>query len=388
MCKRSSILISACRCVGVLTIFVLPLGTFLPADNLRRPDEQRVIVLPSHANEAVDFFFLDAARGWALVRGSRNPIVAVLKTDDGGRKWQQIGLQRDLFKLFFLNATHGWALSACRTSPQASVEANQVCTFGTVDGGKTWTKLSSIGINPPYLGSDVVMDFRFVDDMRGWAVGQSSKGEGRLLLKTTDGGRSYSNFDVDVERFGGLTRILSSPEGGICVLGNNLILTSSDLGQTWQVRMPSKQTESDDVVGQLWGGWFFRGGRGLAVGNRSAGLVLSTENYGQNWTTVTDSLTANSQDYGRLTDISFYDESHGCATLDWNQLACTSDSGKTWTNRTISRKATGAASFEGDSFRKIILLPNGLGWLISEHGFLYQTSDWGQSWNERDLLKS
>jgi photosystem II stability/assembly factor-like uncharacterized protein len=377
----------ACRRIGMLPIFLLPLGTFLPAHILKWPDEQRVMVLPTQAHQAVDFFFLDAARGWALIRDVRTPFVSVLKTDDGGKKWQQIGIQQDFYKLYFLNGSQGWALSACRPAPQGSIEANQVCTFGTTDGGKTWTKLSSIGINPPYLGSDVVMDFRFVDDMRGWAVGQSSDGEGRLLLKTTDGGRSYSNFDVDVEQFGGLTRILSDPEGNICVLGSNLILTSSDLGQTWQVRMPSKQTESDDVAGQLWSGWFFRGGRGLAVGNRSAGLVLSTENYGENWTIVTDSLTANSQDYGRLTDVSFYDESHGCATLDWNQLACTSDGGKSWMNRTVGRKATGAASFDGDSFRKIILLPNGLGWLISEHGFLYQTSDWGQSWNERDLLK-
>jgi len=321
------------------------------------------------------------------VGNADNPAVTVLKTDDGGRKWQQIGLQRDLYKLFFLNDTHGWALSACRT-PQGSIEANQVCALGTADAGKTWTKLSPVGINPPYQATDVVMDFRFVDEKRGWVVGQSSEGDGRLFLQTSDGGRSYSAPNIDVEQFGALTRILSDPEGDICVIGSNLILTSSDLGQTWQVRVPPIRADRDDTTGQLWSGWLFRGGHWLAVGNRSAGLVLSTVDYGHNWTTVTDLLKIDSQENGRLTDVSFYDENHGCATLDWNLLSCTSDGGKSWTNHTIGRKTSGTASFEGDSLRKIILLPNGLGWLISEHGFLYQTSDWGQSWNERNLLKN
>jgi photosystem II stability/assembly factor-like uncharacterized protein len=48
-------------------------------------------------------------------------------------------------------------------------------------------------------------------------------------------------------------------------------------------------------------------------------------------------------------------------------------------------KPTGNGPFNPGIYMKIVLLPNGMGWVLTEGGYVYQTTDSGQTWAERDL---
>lgn len=349
--------------------------------------QDQVVLAPAPDNIVHDVFFFDGTRGWALAGTPMSPSTDVLKTNDGGLTWRKVGTQSRLYRLFFLDDHNGWALGICGSAEHGTFP---ICVMGTSDGGVTWARLSTKAINPPSLVMDVVYDLDFIDGRHGWVVGQSSEGGGGMFLETADGGLTFSPVKIGEGKFSLLTRIFSDSDGHLCVLGNHAIYSSRDRGKTWQPGVPSESEKAvkDDIPGRLTSGWMFPRGRWLALGSDDTGEVLSTADYGLHWTTVTDSLGDNLPGINFLNDVSFYDESHGCAILGSSHLFCTADAGNTWSPREIIRKQRVNVSIEFDQLNKIVLLPSGFGLVISHFGFVYQTSDWGQTWVGKDLIAS
>lgn len=351
------------------------------------------MITPAPPDSTTDIFFLDAMHGWALVGAPGQRFIAVIRTEDGGMSWKKIGEEPGLDRIFFLDQMQGWAFRYI-PGPNHDSLPDCICLMGTTDGGKRWTELGSIS-KPRASNIDLPLDFLFIDQSHGWVVGQGQAGGG-IFLKTMNGGRSFSSVKSAFKGDETLLRILSDPKGHILILGDQTILVSLDRGKTWQLQMPTEWTDEDYVEGYLYGGWLFPeghwlatgGGSSLAEGNFSTtGKIFLTTDYGAHWKVVENSLGKESIGSHAITDVSFYDDKHGCASLDSFLVVCTSDAGQTWTTRTVPRKTTSTASFDGDSFKRIILLPNGLGWLISDMGFIYQTKDYGQTWDDFDLLK-
>ena len=182
----------------------------------------------------------------------------ILRTQDGGRHWQQVypcqmkaevnGLSRDLTceyaKLYFLNEKVGWAIS------NAGADGAGFLLASTHDGGATWTSTVVLPGEDPREGSIFFTDenhgclltggkffysndggktwtgasgqaggkprIEFADAKVGWAIHYKN------MSYTTDGGQHWINrdiqFPVSVEEF-----TLVRPESGYAVGAHGMV---------------------------------------------------------------------------------------------------------------------------------------------------------------------
>jgi uncharacterized repeat protein (TIGR01451 family) len=127
---------------------------------------------------AIDFW--DQNTGWVAPWGG-TPDGGVLATTDGGTTWVQQTTDGVYYMtgVSFVSANEGWAVGYQVYTPSCSgIYLTQV--FHTVDGGNTWTKISSI------CGFSQGIDF--VDAAHGWLVLWESQ---ERILASTDGGASW-----------------------------------------------------------------------------------------------------------------------------------------------------------------------------------------------------
>jgi photosystem II stability/assembly factor-like uncharacterized protein len=197
-------------------------------------------------------FFLDDRRGWAAGTGD------VIRTDDGGQNWARAATEyvdtsyrSPIRAIKFLDDQHGWAAGMhtylARTSDGGGTWEDVATPFGgpeplnfwdlsfvdreagwvvgeegaiisTTDGGATWTQRST-GLKDahsapkleriPRAGGSVMVDagdrtpgftvsaVRFLDRHRGWITGFYPNFGRSLILRTEDGGETWS-VDGDI----------------------------------------------------------------------------------------------------------------------------------------------------------------------------------------------
>ena len=147
--------------------------------------------------------FLDASRGWLVGQAA-----TLMRTDDGGEDWSAVKLPLEagehptLWDITFLDARQGW------------VAGDGGSIFHTSDGGATWERqergvpivralpkgeprrhdvLPGLQNEPDRLTVSAV---RFVDAQRGWAVGYYADVAEGIVLRTEDGGTTWSTEHV------------------------------------------------------------------------------------------------------------------------------------------------------------------------------------------------
>ncbi|MEM9823165.1 MAG: hypothetical protein AAF985_18945 [Bacteroidota bacterium] len=210
------------------------------------------IEAPEIGTEFHRFFFIDDLTGY---RASRYGVIA--KTVDGGVSWQLINHQdlpspittEYLGPIFFIDKDHGYIGQNCCYG-----NAN----FGpillkTMDGGTTWEKYYMEEMK----GFD---DLLFFDEHNGLAIALVDIGEPlgeRQVMRTTDGGLSWSKIDLPVSRLrtvsflrvGGNINLLSE-EG----TGQSIILRSTDEGQSWlEVPLPEPDCHRIHFINEQFG---------------------------------------------------------------------------------------------------------------------------------------
>lgn len=150
-------------------------------------------------------YFINADTGYVVgIEGT------ILKTTNGGTNWKSIKPivnSNVLFSVFFVDSKHGYI------SGQESLTFYGI-VLKTNDGGDTWTTTK---LN----GTSQITSLNFVDSLIGYACG-SGYGTGKILM-TTDGGNSWnSSYSVGVAP---LTTIFFSDENiGYAAGWNNPIL--------------------------------------------------------------------------------------------------------------------------------------------------------------------
>lgn len=148
-------------------------------------------------------FFLDRVHGWMISsdadRGESNAPIHIIYTEDGGKSWRTVLLQRPMVNsitdmsptdIFFSDASHGWILWRL-----AHTKSRANALTATSDGGRTWKTLPE----PPGPGP-----MQFTSAQNGWMVGDSAGQVGVPVIErdqvwaTRDGGKHWRTISIPV----------------------------------------------------------------------------------------------------------------------------------------------------------------------------------------------
>lgn len=163
---------------------------------------REITPVPMLTKNLGNIFFLDKSHGWILATDAlgdeRSAKFYLYSTEDGGRNWKSLLLQRTMFELqddytfpsqvFFSDPEHGWILWQWHM-----MNSSQDSLLATSDGGRTWKRLP----NPPGDGP-----LQFLSARDGWIIGgpESWQGVGRpgdtRLWVTQDGGLHWHALPV------------------------------------------------------------------------------------------------------------------------------------------------------------------------------------------------
>jgi photosystem II stability/assembly factor-like uncharacterized protein len=214
-----------------------------------------------------DIYFLNADNGFAVVgenscfgTGCIPPGGFILRTQDGGKTWNQIftpSNKLEITSLFFINNLIGFC-----------VGDNVI--YKTIDGGQSWTEnqINNLG--------GKMMKIRFSNDQNGFIACLFDK-----ILKTTDGGNSWQITSPNKNRG---YYSLSSSDGINYVSGQGKILKSVDNGVSWFELVNSPGDIFDIHFTSKDMGYAF--GRGNYSGGDfgySYGSMYCTNNGGNSW---------------------------------------------------------------------------------------------------------
>lgn len=302
--------------------------------------------------------FANSSSGWAV--GDRG---VIWHTDDGGANWRQqtAPVTSTLQSVFFINARRGWAAGGfC----QPGADATRSVVLRTDDGGTTWLKLPQ-----PLL--PLLAGVKFFDRDRGIAFGQSASFYPSGVFATHDGGENWRPLPADqpgswlagdflepdagalagpMGQVATLARRkivasplaaaslrsiramqLAPPTTGWAVGDGGLLLTTNDLGHSWQTpptALPESISRNFDFHALAVQGSH------VWVAGVPGTRIFHSPDRGKSWQAAATGQTA------PLRALAFIDDQHGWATGEFGNILATRDGGKSWqTQRTGAQRA-------------------------------------------------
>jgi photosystem II stability/assembly factor-like uncharacterized protein len=251
--------------------------------------------------------FVDPRLGWAA-GGFSHPYThrgagVLLVTGDGGQHWHRPGhlILPPLKQVRFVDAKHGWAVA----TPSAMYPSG---VFLTGDGGQSWQPLSGERI-APWLAADLV------DPHTGAVVGRD--GSAAMIQR---GGLQRSRMG----EFGlrNLTKVrLAAPVGGWMVGDGGLVMTTNDLGASWQT--PPGQLP-DGMGSQFDFSALAIRGRKCWIAGSPGTHVFHTADDGRTWMAFPTGATL------PIHALTFVDDEHGWAVGALGTILATHDGGQSW----------------------------------------------------------
>lgn len=339
--------------------------------------------------------FINADTGWAF--GSYKTI---LGTTDGGQNWQLLsqGSSNDYFTYYegvFLNSTDGWVVGGnFMGNPGGKIMHSN-------DGGITWQEVYSTNVS--------LNSISFPDPDTGYVCGNNGR-----ILKTTNGGQSWSVITTGLMQIDNLHVSFTDPEKGFLLLqGNGLynVIRTSDGGMNWNTFEIGPPMQGFNKV--------FCTGESSAFFTGDNGLMMRTTDFGQNFeelcqgthTTLNDicftdfnngwaagcgypSVVVHTVNSGQMWEevsipsflyffiirgLRFYNDSEGIVVGDHGTIAKTSNAGVTWD--TIPSQTTNILWRAGYFDR---LHPVVIGW----GGVVLTSSDSGNTWEKFQSTKN
>lgn len=250
---------------------------------------QRVLGQEAAENQShvLALWFTDAKHGLAYASDGW-----LLDTGDGGQTWS-----RHPFA-----GVNTWNPAPARIQ-FADPKTGWITTGGsfarTTDGGASWSQAS---------GPSSLIDFRFIDTNRGWAVDGSN-----AIWRTSDGGLSWSRLASVTPQLRSIAFVDASVGVAVGDLGS--ILRTEDGGMTWSAR-------ASGTAAQLWRVVFVGKNDAWAIGVN--GTVVKSSDAGKTWAPVPVPASA------ALNDIHFADAKHGWIVGEAGTVLATVDGGDTW----------------------------------------------------------
>ena len=311
-------------------------------------------------NTLRDIFIFD--KNTAIAVGD---LGTVIKTYDGGENWDVQhhagGTDIDLYSVHFTDTLNGWAAGGIWFT-------NKNVLLKTGDGGITWSEVktdTTLPYNSVY----------FVDTDTGFVFGEDG-----VILKTTDGGNnwdtrsidSYIGQYLDVFRFLAVTFI--DKQTGFLVGGGyygNEIYKTTDCGRTWQwneqIIMPKIYTGLYDIN-------FINKDNGFIVGD--AGVFLKTTDGGTTWKYLNLREKYKKDEYQYFYSTFFTDSLTGWIVGGdyYAFILKTTDGGENWNEEANNNDEM------IHHFYKLRFSGSHNGWIMGQFGMIYKTTDAGVNW--------
>ena len=275
---------------------------------------------PVAASRTDDIWFIDASTGWAV-----NSNGHILFTADGGQSWtRQKETAAYLRCVGFANPLKGWV--------GTTTAAKRL--YQTTDGGQNWTTVQNLSALVP----SAICGLSVVNESVVYASGTNYPNRPTGMIKTLDGGQTWTGWSMDAHATLLVDTFFTSPERGWVVGGKAtvanpgrkdvkpVVLFTEDGGKNWVNRVADIQDEFP--LGE-WG-WKIQFLSDLvgfvSLENFDAGAILKTTDGGLTWQRkeINDP-----QGNKNLEGIGFIDEDNGWVG-GWSFSSETSDSGSNW----------------------------------------------------------
>ena len=241
----------------------------------------------------------------------------------------------------------------------------------------------------------MLQDVYFMDDQNGLVVGN-----GGLMLKTSDGGKTWEKVEVDMrppgagQRPGGggggppgggfgrggpapLYNIYFVDENvGYITGGRGTILKTSDGGKTWVRKMarsdtPGRGGRPGGIRANLMGIQMINETTGFIAGSENT--ILKTTDGGETWVGSSERARVG-ETRNNLENIWFVSSTTGWVIGSFGTLLHTTDGGENWDKRD--------PGFDNNLFG-IYFLDENTGWICGQEGLILHTTDGGTTWNQQ-----
>jgi len=292
----------------------------------------------------------------------------VIKTYDGGENWDVQhhagGTDIDLYSVHFTDTLNGWAAGGIWFT-------NKNVLLKTGNGGKTWTEIKTDTTLPYNSVYFVNVDTGFVF------------GEDGIILRTTDGGNSWSTRSIDsylgryLDVFRFLAVTFTDKQTGFLVGGGyygNEIYKTTNCGRTWrwseQIILPKIYTGLYDIS-------FINKDNGFIVGD--AGVFLKTTDGGTTWKYLNLWEKYQKDEYQYFYSTFFTDSLTGWIVGGsyYAFILKTTDGGENWIEEANNNDEM------IHHFYKIRFSDRNNGWLMGQFGMIYKTADAGENWTSQ-----
>ncbi len=268
---------------------------------------------PPASSRTDDIWFLSRQLGWAV-----NSNGQILQTRDGGESWEEQFHDEEVYFrcVGFASESRGWAGTL--------MPAKRL--LETRDGGATWNLVGNL----PPLGPSRICGLTVVDESVVYASGTNYPypawpDRPPAVMKTVDGGVTWSAFDMTRHASLLVDAYFSSPDSGWVVGGRAdpsvapgtghradnvkaVVLHTEDGGETWVNRLADLE---DELPLGEWG-WkiqFVDDRVGfVSLESEQRGAILKTSDGGQTWSR---SEVTDPQRNVNLEGVGFVDENHG-----------------------------------------------------------------------------
>jgi photosystem II stability/assembly factor-like uncharacterized protein len=247
----------------------------------------------------------------------------------------------------------------------------------TTDGGMNWDVQHHAG------GASVnLKSIHFIDKLTGWAVGgnQYAKGKGNVVLKTNDGGTSWTSVKTDTSLAYHAVYFVDK-DTGIVVGEDGIVLRTTNGGNSWDTK------KMDDYIGYGWLDIFdlFE----ITFSNKQTGWIVGAGYYGNEIYKTTDcgktwrwdEYIIEPKIFSGLYDICFTDDLHGYIVGDMGVFLKTTDGGTTWQHQNLFEKYK---KEEYQFFYSTHFTNSLTGWIVGGdyYSIILKTTDSGENWIE------
>ena len=242
----------------------------------------------------------------------------------------------------FANPRRGW------------VGTNDGHIVNTTDGGANWNFQTS-----PVEGQTTFVEAFFLDSLRGWLAGT-----GGIIVRTTDGGTNWTSQTSGIA--GTIRSVFFLPDGVTGWLSGNAFRKTTDGGANWvTATTPPGGVQRHITFLDANNGW---------SGRYGSPLFYKTIDGGNNWTLLSNVISqfpnCITRDFQMTSSQIGYASGFDSIGNAW--IIKTTDGGTTWQN--ISPSAYGQVL--GIKF----LSPTN-GWICTTSGYIFHTTNGGQSWD-------